>query len=405
MLKEAKIINQNNEGMGIAKIENKITFIPFTLKDEIVTYEIVKENKKYNEGRLVDIKKEAGERQIPKCKYYYKCGGCNLMHQKYYSQLEFKKRKVINNLKHIANIEIENVDIIYDNEFNYRNHITLSVNKNNIGFYQYHTNKIINIEECLISNEKINQILKEIINFINIYPENNIERISIKAYNEILINIESKNFKLIDEFKKYVHFDSLYINNNHVLGKKEININLNKYTYKVSATAFFQKNTNMTIKLYNYVKDLLNKEENILDLYCGSGGIGIYVSKNAKNVLGIEVIKEAVINAKENSKLNNIKNISFINGKVEDNLENIKNINTIILDPPRVGLNKKAIENVIKINAQKLIYISCNSVTLSRDLNYLKEKYELISIRLFDLFPNTHHVECVALLSLKNQKI
>lgn len=395
---EVKIINQNNEGMGITKINDKITFIPFTLKDELVTCEVIKENKKYNEGRLIDIKKTSDERQVPKCKYYFECGGCNLMHQKYSSQLIFKKNKVINNLRHISNINIEDINIIYDKEFNYRNHIILSVNKNNIGFYKKHSNTIVDIDECLISNEKINNTLKDIRKFIIKYMDNNIDRISIKGYNEILINIESSNFKLIDEFKYYVKCDSLYINNKFVSGLKEVTINLGKYKYKVSAHAFFQKNTNMTIKLYDYIKTLVNKDENILDLYCGSGGIGIYISENAKNIIGIEIIEDAVLNAKENAKINNINNITFKSGKVEDNLDDIKDIDTIIVDPPRVGLNKKSIDDILKINPKRIIYVSCNSTTLARDLNYLKDMYELEEIKLFDLFPNTHHVECVCVL-------
>lgn len=395
---EVKIINQNNEGMGIAKINDKITFIPFTLKDELVTCEVIKENKKYNEGKLIDIKKNSDERQIPKCKYYFSCGGCNLMHQKYSSQLNFKKNKVINNLRHISNINVDDINIIYDKEFNYRNHITLSVDKNKIGFYKSHSNTIVDIDECLISNEKINNILKEIRKFINKYMDNNIDRISIKGYNEILINIESSNFKLIDEFKNYVKCDSLYINNKFVSGLKEVTINLGKYKYKVSAQAFFQKNTNMTIKLYDYIKTLVNKDENILDLYCGSGGIGIYISENAKNIIGIEIIEDAVLNAKENAKINNINNITFKSGKVEDNLDDIKDIDTIIVDPPRVGLNKKAINDILKINPKRIIYVSCNSTTLARDLNYLKDMYELKEIKLFDLFPNTHHIESISVL-------
>lgn len=398
---EAKIINQNNEGMGIAKINDKITFIPFTLKDELVTCEVIKENKKYNEGKLLDIKETSDERQVPKCKYYFECGGCNLMHQKYSSQLNFKKNKVINNLRHISNINIEDINIIYDKEFNYRNHIILSVNKNNIGFYRRHSKAIVDIDECLISNEKINNTLKDIRKFINKYIDNNIDRISIKGYNEILINIESSNFKLIDEFKNYVKCDSLFINNNFVSGLREVTINLGKYKYKVSSQSFFQKNTDMTIKLYDYIKTLVNKDENILDLYCGSGGISIYISENAKNIIGIEIIEDAVLNASENAKINNINNINFKSGKVEYNLDDIKDIDTVIVDPPRVGLNKKAIDDILKINPKRIIYVSCNSTTLARDLNYLKDMYELEEIKLFDLFPNTHHIESVCVLIKK----
>ena len=396
---EGKVINQNNEGLGILKNNEKIVFVPFALPNEEISYKITKQNKKYDEGTLIDIKSESIERQMPKCPYYFKCGGCDLMHQKYEYQLKFKKNKVINNLKHISNIEIDNIDIEYDNEFNYRNHITLSVNKNVIGFYKNHTNEIIDIDYCYISNDKINSVLKEIKKFINKYKENNIDRISIKSYNEVLINIESNNFKLINEFKEYVHFDSLYINDEYALGKRYVTANLNNYKYNVSCKDFFQKNSEMTVKLYSYVKSLLNNNENILDLYCGSGGIGIFVSDKVKSVLGIEVINDAIKNAKENARINDVNNIKFICGKVEDNLENINDIDTIVVDPPRVGLKRSAIDDILKINSNRIIYVSCNSVTLARDLNYLKDTYKIESIKLFDLFPNTHHVESVVLLS------
>ena len=398
MILEGKIINQNNEGLGIIRNNNKIVFVPFSLPDEVIDYEIIKENKKYDEGKLLKVKNGCNERQDAKCPYYFNCGGCDLMHQKYEYQLNFKVNKVINNLKHISNINIDNVDIESNNEFNYRNHITLSVSSDKIGFYNNHTNEIVDIDYCFISNDKINNVLKEIREFINKYKNNNIDRISIKAYNEILINIESNNFNLISEFKEFIKFDSLYVNGEYVLGKRYVTANLDKYKYNVSSRDFFQKNTEMTVKLYSYVKGLLNKDENILDLYCGSGGIGIFVSDKVKSVLGIEIIDDAIKNAKENAKINNVDNIKFIRGKVEDNLDNIKNIDTVIVDPPRVGLNRNAIDDILKIDANRIIYVSCNSITLARDLNYLKDKYKIESIKLFDLFPNTHHVESVVLL-------
>lgn len=402
MSSEGKVISQNNEGLGIIRNNNKIVFVPFSLSNEVVEYEIIKENKKYDEGKLLKVKEECNERQIAKCPYYFNCGGCDLMHQKYEYQLKFKVNKVINNLKHISNMDIDNIDIESNNEFNYRNHITLSVSSDKIGFYKNHTNEIVDIDYCFISNNEINNVLKEIREFISKYKNNNIDRISIKAYNEILINIESNNFKLVTEFKNFVKFDSLYINCEYVLGKRYVTANLDKYKYNVSSRDFFQKNTEMTVKLYSYVKNLLNNNENILDLYCGSGGIGIFVSDKVKSVLGIEVIEEGVKNAKENALINNVNNIEFICGKAEDNLENINNIDTIIVDPPRVGLKRNAIDDILKIDADRIIYVSCNSVTLARDLNYLKYKYKIECIKLFDLFPNTHHVESVVLLKKSN---
>ena len=390
------IIDENNEGMGVTRINNKVVFIPFTIRDELVDFNIINELKKYNIGKLNNIIEKSINRKDSECPYYYLCGGCNLMHMNYSYQLDFKKRKVINNLKHIANIDVSNIDIIYDKDFNYRNHIILSLEGKKIGFLKDNSNEVIDIEKCLISNDKINNKIKEIRKFINKY-DTNIKRISIKAYDEILINIESNDFNLINEFNDVVKNDALFINNNYICGKEKIEITFNNYKYKVSAKSFFQKNTNMAIKLYDYIKDNVDSNENILDLYCGVGSIGIYVANKVKSVLGIEIIEDAVNDAIYNLKLNNIKNIKFISGKVEDNIDNIKDIDTIIVDPPRIGLNNRAIENILKINPNKIIYVSCNSTTLARDLKYLSN-YNISNIKLFDLFPNTHHCESITVL-------
>lgn len=397
----SNIIGQNNEGEGITKINGIITFVPFTLKGDVINLNIIKKNKKYNYANYTEILKKSIERKEPLCQYYYECGGCNLMHQIYKYQLNFKIDKVKNNFKHICNIEINNLKIEYDNEYKYRNHITLSVEKDKIGFYKNKTNQIIDINSCLIASEIINKTIKDIKLFLSKYPNNNIKRISIKSYDQIMINIESDNFILIKEFKKYVNYHSLYINNNFIDGKEKCTIHLKNIKYKISNKSFFQKNTNMTIKLYDYIKDNINKNENILDLYCGVGSIGIYVGDKCNKIVGIEITKEAILDAIYNAKLNNIKNIKFICGKAEENLDNITNIDTIVVDPPRVGLNKKAIKNINKIKPQKIIYVSCNSTTLCRDINLLKEKYKIDEIKLFDLFPNTFHVECVCLLKLR----
>lgn len=390
--------NQDNFGRGICKINNKVTFVPYILPNELVDIEIIEEHKKYNLGKCTNIVNKSSSRVNPKCKYYYECGGCNLMHQLHKEQLEFKKSKVIGNLKHIGNIDIDNVDIIYLDEFYYRNHITLSVNNDNIGFYHEHTNDIVNIDECVIANESINKCIKELVKFIYKYKNNNIKRISIKGEDEILIDIISDNFSLFNEFKNMINFSSLYINGKHYCGKKNITMNLSNYKYDVSALSFFQKNTNIANLMYSYIKEIMPSNKNVLDLYCGTGSIGIYISDKCKNVIGIEIIEDAVKDAYLNAKLNNVNNISFIAGKVEDNIDKLNNIDVVIVDPPRVGLSKKAINDIISINPSSIIYVSCNQETLSRDLKVLNSNYNVLSVKLFDMFPNTYHVESLVVL-------
>ena len=400
-VKDVKIYSENNEGCGICKVNNIVTFVPFSLKGELVDINITKENKKFNIGEIIKINKVSENRLVPSCKYYYKCGGCNLMHQKYSSELEFKRNKVINNLKHIGNIEINNLEIVNNKRYEYRNHVVLNVKGDKIGFYKNNTNEIVDINLCLISNKKINDVINNIRKFIGKYKNNNIDKISIKAYDNVLINITSNNFNLLNEFKNIVKYDSLYINDLYKDGIKKVSVTLDKYKYLISSKSFFKKNTYIANEMFKYIKSLVDKNEKILDLYCGTGSIGIYLSDKVSSVIGIEEVNEAIIDAKENAKINNITNIEFISGKVEENIEKFKKIDTIIVDPPRVGVSKKVINNILNINPKKLIYVSCNSSTLARDLKLLENNYEIKSIKLFDMFPNTYHVECVCILKLK----
>ncbi len=394
------ILNQNNEGEGICKINGIVTFVPYSLPNENVDLEIVKSNKNYNVAKLLKVNLFSNRKEI-KCPYYYECGGCNLMHQKYEKELLFKKDKVLNNLKRIGNIELNNdVDIVSCDDFNYRNHITLSVYKDKIGFFKNNTNTIVNISSCVISKIEINKIINDLKIFVSKYKDNNIKKISIKSYSKTQIDIISDDFKFVEEFKSMVKYESLYINHKYVDGLKNIEEILGNYKFKISPESFFQKNTIIAKDLYDYVKSLLDNENNVLDLYCGTGSIGIYVSEKCNKVIGIEEVKSAINDANENALINNINNIKFICGKVEDNIEKFDNIDVIIVDPPRTGLDKKTIENINKIKPNKIIYISCNSTTLARDLKYF-DNYNIKNIKLFDMFPNTHHVETVIKLVSK----
>jgi len=277
----------------------------------------------------------------------------------------------------------------------------LNVKNNKIGFYKDGTYEIVDIESCLISNAKINIVIKEIRNFINEFKDHNITRIDIKAYKNILVNIESEDFKYKNKFVKYVNLDSFYINNEFEYGAEKVTENLNEYEFDISAVSFFQKNTKVTEKLYSYIKSIINKDSKVLDLYCGIGSIGIYIADKCKNIIGIEVINEAIEDAKLNAEINKINNIEFICKSIENMKSDYKDIDTIIVDPPRIGLDKRAINNILEINSNNIIYVSCNPVTLARDINLLKENYNINSIKLFDMFPNTYHVESVVLLERK----
>lgn len=391
-----KIESLDHNGRGIGKLNNKIVFVSNALPGEIVEIKSIKEKKNYIEAEIINYIKKSDKRIDSKCPYYNECGGCDLLHLSYTDQLEFKKNKVINIINKYLNSNIKVNDIIKsDNVLNYRNKVTFHVN-NNIGFFKDKTNDIISISECLLINNKINDSIKYI------------KKLDLKNINEIVCRIGSNKLMIIIDSKKDIDIspiqniaDSIYINNKLVYGDTNIYNTIGDYKYIISPNSFFQINDNVCKKLYDKINNETKDSKNVLDLYCGTGTIGIYISKN-KNVLGIEINESAIMNAKENKKINNIKNIDFICG---DSGKKSKNLNfkpdTIIVDPPRSGLDNTTINNLITMAPNKIIYVSCDPMTLVRDLKILNAKYNIIEITPFDMFPQTKHVECLTTLIKK----
>lgn len=393
-----KINRFDHQGRGIGILNNKIIFIKNALPDEIVEYEIIKNKKNYLEGKIIKIIKQSNKRIKPICPYYNICGGCQLMHIDYEQQLKFKQEKIENIIhKYTENyIQINNI-IKCDNIYNYRNKATIHVDKI-VGFFQDNTNKIINVNYCYLLDSTINNILKELSN--KKYEK---DEIIIRSNgNDTLIYHNNKKNNLSN-----INADNIILKDEIIKGNNYIIENLNKYKFLVSPTSFFQVNTKQTIKLYDIIKQLanLNKNDYVLDLYCGTGTIGIYLSEYCNKVLGVEINKYAIKDANENKKINNIKNIDFIVGDAKDVIKKTNFKPTVIIvDPPRSGLFKGMINDLIKFNAEKIIYVSCEPITLARDLKELKNFYDIKTIQPIDMFPNTYHVECVSLLYLKETK-
>ena len=397
-----EITSLDHNGRGIGKLNNKIVFVENALPGEIVDITILKEKKNYIEARVNNFIKKSEKRIESVCPYFAECGGCDLLHLNYEDTLKFKEDKIKNIVNRYLDNKIKINNIVpCDNNFYYRNKTTFQV-KNCIGFYKNNTYDIIKTDKCLISSELINNS----INYLKKLDLKHINKIICRSsIDELMIILETSNTDLdITPLKEIA--TSIYIKNNNkynlVYGKKYITEKLGNYNYLVSPDSFFQININTCFKLYSKIKEYVKTNKNILDLYCGTGSIGIFVSEN-NNVLGIEVNEYAIKDAIENAKLNNIKNIDFICGESGKTLNNIKfKPDVIIVDPPRAGLSKEAIDNIFKLSPKELIYVSCDPMTLVRDLNLLNKKYEIIELTPYDMFPNTKHVECLTYMLKKN---
>lgn len=397
-----KIEKLDYYGRGISRSSGKVYFIENALKDEDVSITLLKEKKKYCEAKLKEISNISKDRTEAKCKYYNVCGGCQLMHIKEEKQEEFKKEKVEEILKKFLKYNKDVNDIVFSKNFNYRNKVVLHVKDNKLGFYKNKTNELIEIDKCLLLNPVINDLISYLKNYIE---SKDIEKITIKVgnkTNEVMLIIDGS----IAKYQKLLEIvDVLIINEKVMTTKDYITSYIGNKKYIIKRNSFFQVNYDISTRMYDKVKDVIVKEKskNVLDLYCGTGTIGIYISDVVSKITGIEVVSDAIEAANVNKKINNVENIEFILGKVEDKLDFISNnnIDTVIVDPPRSGLHKKVIPILEKISPKTIIYVSCDPITMARDINLLSNNYELVEVTPYDMFPNTYHVECVSLLSRK----
>ena len=399
-VEKVKVEKLDNLGRGIARIDNKIVFIENALPEEVVDIEIIKDKKNYSLARRIRLdKKSKYRREI--CPYSDFCGGCDLISLEYDKQLEYKQNKIEELVRRNLGEDIKINNIIYDKDFAYRNKILLHIMQEKLGFFEQMTNNIVDIDKCLLVNDRINSLISLIRKFI----KNNRELKSVvirSSSNGDTMLIFSGNVSKELLLESFSMVDVIVLNNKLVKGQF-IKERLGDKEFLIYPNSFFQVNMFNTLNLYNEVKRMTynKKYGNILDLYCGTGTIGIFLSQIATSVVGIEVVEDAVIAAKSNADINNVENIKFICGRVEDYIDGFNNIDLIIVDPPRSGLDKKTIDNVKRINPKEIIYVSCDPMTLVRDLKELEEDYLIKEITPVDMFSNTHHVECVCVLKLK----
>lgn len=390
-----KIVKMDNQGRGITYYNEKIVFVNNALPNEEVEIKLILDKKNFSVAKVINYNETSKLRIKPKCKYFNICGGCQLQHLNYQNQLNYKIDK-LNNIFNKLGINFN--EIVFDKDFYYRNKLSLQINKE-IGLFEINSNNIVSINECVICKKLIN----EKINVLNKLDLNKVKKIVLKTFeNKIMVEIE--NSEDLDLNSIYNEFDTIYLNNKLIKGDKLI-AKIGDIKYYISPNAFFQVNPYITLKMYNYIKELctLNKAKNVFDLYCGCGSISLFIADSVNKVYGVEINEISIKDANENKVLNNINNVSF---KCDDtnNITIEQNVDTIILDPPRSGLSKLVLKKIIDAKIQNLIYVSCDPMTLQRDLTVLKNSYDIINIKAFDMFPNTYHVECVALLIRKNIK-
>lgn len=395
---EVTIEKLDHYGRGIGKINNKTVFVTNALPTERVKIKILKEKKNFCEAEVDTYLSVSQDRMKPICPYFNVCGGCQIMHMPYSMQLAFKENKVKEILQKFASFSNVKPIVGSEKQFYYRNKITLQVS-NQVGLYKNKTNEIIPISYCYLISDSMNKILEKLKSYC------------LQDYQgQIIIkSSENENLTFVDLNKKLPF--SLDLPSTSIIQNQQINKGKNfilekmeDLTFKISPLSFFQVNTKQAICLYKKIREYANLtgKEVVLDLYCGTGTISIFLSKNAKEVIGVEINPSAIEDAKENVKKNNIQNCTFYCMDAKEFTEKVnKTIDVVIVDPPRAGLLASEIADLEKISPSTIIYVSCDPITLARDIHLLEEKYTIVEVTPFDLFPQTYHVECVCLLKLK----
>ena len=386
-------------GQGITFVDDVITFVPNTIPGDIVDIKIVKKKKKYNVGKVINYIKLSKDRIDYKCPYFNKCGGCVLQSISYDATINFKLNKVIN-LFNKYNLDIKPEIVKNPSDYNYRNKIKLMVIDGKIGYFETNSHTLVEINECIIASKAINKVIPLLKNF-NIINGNIVIRCNLN--DEILIIIES-NDKLnidIDVLKEKIKLVGIVVNNKTIYGDNFLIECINDIYYKISYDSFFQINPYVASILFNIIKGNIDKTDIVLDLFCGVGTLSLNAALNANEVIGVEIVPNAVLNAIYNAKINKINNTKFILNDAQDAVGKInKKFDKIIIDPPRSGLTKKTIDTILTIMPKKIIYVSCDPNTLIRDISLLKDKYSIEKSYFLDMFSYSYHVECICILNL-----
>ena len=390
----------DNLGQGITHINDKVVFIKNALPGETVNIQIVSDKKKYQKAVVREYIELSKDRKENNCPFSELCGGCSLGHLNYEKSLIYKTEKLKEIIYKNTNQEVDPIIIKSDKEYNYRNKITLKIKDYKWGYYNLESHNFVPINKCLLARESINKIIEKQ-NLFHIKSGEIIIRTN--NINEILITIKTDEEYNID-YEKLINLNviGIVINDEIKYRNNYFYHTINNIKYKISYNSFFQINDYICSEIFN-ILNTLDLKDTLLDLYCGVGTLGLSIANNVKCIYGIEIIDNAIKDAKLNAKLNNINNTKYFSGKVEDNIQYINDkIDAIIVDPPRKGLNN--VNEIIEFESKKLVYISCDPITLGRDLKELIKFYDIKKVYALDMFPQTYHVESMILLNRKDDK-
>lgn len=462
MLNRILITDIGAEGNAIARAGGQVVFVPMLVPGDVVDIRVTKKRKNYLEGRVIRFHEYSPDRIKPVCRHFGVCGGCKWQHLPYSLQLKYKEKQVTDNLTRIGKIHPgEILPIVASDEiYYYRNKLEFTFSdrrwftkeeldsetdfsgKDALGFHvPGFFDKVLDIKECHLQPEPSGSIRNAVrryahrkgLSFFNLRQQSGFLRnlvIRTTGSGDVMVIVvffldEQERIEGLLDFlaEEFPRITSLwYIINrkkNDSLADQEpvlyrgddyLTEEIGGLKFRIGPKSFFQTNSRQAEKLYGIARDFagLTGRETVYDLYCGTGTIAAYLASQAARVTGIEYIEEAVHDARINSDINNLKNTEFVAGDLKDVLcdsffRDHGHPDVIITDPPRAGMHANVVRSVMEAGPARIVYISCNPATQARDISMLSERYEVVKIQPVDMFPQTHHVENVALLKLKNE--
>lgn len=442
------IVDIGQGGVGIGKYEGFTVFVDGGLVQDKIKVKITKSKKNYAVGDIVEIIEKSPFRVERKCSESLRqCGGCQIQELDYQKQLDVKTNEVKQVISRIGKLDdvVIHDTLGMEHPFRYRNKAQFPIQKKDnmpvIGFYKKKSHDLISTDECIIQHEVNDKIIKIIKTYIRAY---NVSIYDEKTHKGLLRHLVTKvgfttgevmivlvaNGKKLPYLKELASvlkenipgFKTLVVNvntqkTNVILGKENIvaygdgmiRDYIGELVFEISPLSFFQVNPLQTEVLYNKALEYANLGENdtVFDIYCGIGTISLFLAQKAKKVYGIEIVEDAIKDAKRNAKINNMDNVEFYVGKAEEVVPKMysegKTANVVVVDPPRKGCDEKVLDTIVSMKPDRVVYVSCNPSTLARDLAYLDERgYKCVEIQPVDMFPHTMHVECCAKIVKKS---